>query len=162
MIKWILQRDQSKFRMRLGRSRKDFYYGDLFDILERWSPAEHDKIPAEALWVFRPDRLSGFYLKYGWTIRPVDESTGKFELSKYTAALLVNTIGKVCKEVRQVTEDTEFNWLTADSTSLVDALVLLGMILNHEPVEDLFTKTSLSFLLLPRGVPNFPHHGSVS
>ncbi len=106
--------------------------------------------------------MSGFYLKYGWTIRPVNEATGQFQLSKENVALLINTIGKVCMEVRQVTEDPEFGWLTADSTSLVDALVLLGMILNQKPMEDLFSRTSLSLLLLPRGVPQFHHHGPVS
>lgn len=160
MIKWVLQHNRSKLQKRFERSKKDFYYGDPFDILERWSPADGDKIPCEAFPVFRPDRLSGFYLKYGWTVH-FDEATGKFRFSKDAAALLINTIGKICKEVRQVTEDIEFNWLMADSTSLVDALVLLGMILNQEPVEDLFTKTSLSALLLPKGAPEFRHHGSV-
>ncbi|KAI1794071.1 hypothetical protein LXA43DRAFT_156494 [Ganoderma leucocontextum] len=150
MVKWVLQRNRSKFQRRLERSRKDFFYGDMFDLLERWSPAQRDKIRSETLSVFRPDRLSGFYLKYGWTVCPVNEATGTFYLSMDTAALLINTMGKICKEVRQAVEDASFNWLTADSTSLVDALVLLGMILNQKPVEDLFTRTSLSLLLLPK------------
>ncbi|KAI1786931.1 hypothetical protein LXA43DRAFT_1031784 [Ganoderma leucocontextum] len=151
MIKWVVQRNRSKFQRRLERSRKDFYYGDLFDLLERWSPADSDKIPSKALPIFAPDRLSGFYLKYGWTVHPVNEATGNFQLSKDTAALLINTIGKICKEVRQVMKDASFDWLAADSKSLVDALVLLGMILNQKPVEDLFTRTlGLSALLLPR------------
>ena len=95
--------------------------------------------------------MGGFYLKYGWNVGPATETVGKFQLSKDTAALLINTIGKVCKEVRSVAEDASFNWLTSDSTSLVEALNVLGLLLNQKPVEDLFTRTSLSVVLLPRG-----------
>lgn len=95
--------------------------------------------------------MGGFYLKYGWNVGPATEAVGKFQLGKDTAALLINTIGKVCKEVRSVAEDASFNWLTSDSTSLVEALNVLGLLLNQKPVEDLFTRTSLSVVLLPRG-----------
>lgn len=99
--------------------------------------------------------MGGFYLKYGWNVGPATETVGKFQLSKDTAALLINTIGKVCKEVRSVAEDASFNWLTSDSTSLVEALNVLGLLLNQKPVEDLFTKSSLSVVLLPRGTLKF-------
>ncbi len=161
MIKWVLHRNGEKFQRRLERSRNDFYYGDLFDILARWSPAGSDKIPSETLSLFSTDRLSGFYLKYGWSVRLVNEAFGKFQLSKDTAALSINTMGNVCKEVRQVATDASFDRLTSDSTSLVEALVVLGMVLKQKPVEDLFTRTSLSVLLLPRGMIKCPHYSSM-
>lgn len=100
--------------------------------------------------------MGGFYLKYGWNVGPATEAVGKFQLGKDTAALLINTIGKVCKEVRSVAEDASFNWSTSsDSTSLVEALNVLGLLLNQKPVEDLFTKSSLSVVLLPRGTLKF-------
>ena len=96
--------------------------------------------------------MGGFYLKYRWTLVPGSDVAGKFLLTKDTAELLINTIGKVCKEVRSVAEDASFNWSTSsDSTSLVEALNVLGLLLNQKPVEDLFTRTSLSVVLLPRG-----------
>ena len=89
--------------------------------------------------------MGDFYLKHRWTLVPGRDVARKFLFTKGIAALLINTIGMVRKEVRRVA-DASFDWLTSDSTSLVEALNVIGLLLGQKPVEDLFTGTSLSMV----------------
>ncbi|KAI1783435.1 hypothetical protein LXA43DRAFT_334046 [Ganoderma leucocontextum] len=145
IIEWIIYRGWSKLNTWMKRSETDFQ-GDLFDLVEAWSPDHDDDIPQRV--VLMPNS-SSVYDKYESIAIRTDGGGTTFVLNEDTASLLVKTIARIFRDIRQIIANPEVDRSQA-AFSLVDSFVWLQVVLANKHVEILMTGTSLRFALVPK------------
>ncbi|KAI1781587.1 hypothetical protein LXA43DRAFT_1188306 [Ganoderma leucocontextum] len=97
---WVVARGWFTLQNQLQRSRDNFQYGDLFDLMENWSPTIYDAVP----WRTIPmPHVSKVYLKHGLSVCR-DGGHTTFSLDGGTASILINTLCKILKDVWQTVE----------------------------------------------------------
>ncbi|PIL26360.1 hypothetical protein GSI_12116 [Ganoderma sinense ZZ0214-1] len=144
IFEWLVARSWDTLRARLQRSRDNFEHGDLFDLIENWSPAIYDDISFATI----PAPPSHVYDKYGLKVYRTASGKITFSLEKSNASTLINTLGRILKDVRRTLEDDPVDFATA-LTLVADSLLFVSCIIEHKAVKRIFTSTTLKRVLIP-------------
>lgn len=146
ILKWLLARGWLTLRAQMQRSRNNFLHGDLFELMQNWSPALNHVAWAATI----PLPRSNVYLRYGLDVSSSPDGHTTFFLGSSTVAAFINTLGRILIDVRRTFEDDPEDFASV-LTSVSESLLCLSCIVGHDAVRRVFTETSLARVLEPAG-----------
>ncbi|KAM5534160.1 hypothetical protein V8D89_012180 [Ganoderma adspersum] len=101
IFKWLVARSWLTLRTQMQRSRDHFQHGDLFELVENWSPALNDVAWTATI----PLPHSNVYLRYGFHVSSNPDGNTMFSFGSSTATAFINTLGRILIDVRRTVED---------------------------------------------------------
>ncbi len=153
ILEWVVSRYWYTLQARLKRSKDNFQFGDLFDLMENWAPAFYDNIPRRPIPL---PPVSEVYLKYGLDVCRHANGETTFSLSEDTASTLINTLAKILKDVQRTMEPDDSVDYTTAVKSIADSLLFSCYVVADKAMQRVFTHTSLAEVLAPTSLRGKP------